>query len=483
MILSSDSAGERIKMRFPLLLLFVPAVAHALTLPEFQERMKKHVESLSGRVTASVRIEVLGKDQALFSHNEDTRLIPASGAKLLTATAALEKLGAGYTFDTQVLRRGEDLLLVSDGDPYLVSERLWLLARDVARYGVKKVASIRVATGAFGETYRGLTEFEDSGEPFTALVSPVALNFNSLEIHVVPSDGKKPVVEMGPVATAFAEIKAEVSQNGGKGHQLSVKPLGMHEGKEGFLVSGSIGRNGPPVTVYGIVAQPEAHIASVFAALLRKEGVSVAKDFGGVLAESSPSGELVADEESLPLQDLVRLYDTYSNNFMAEMTFLALGAASGGKPATVVKAQAAMAQFLARHPACKDSTMTNGSGLSWDTRVSARCFTETLAFAYREFRVFADLLGSLPSGGETGTLKSRFKRGGEDFDAEKVRAKTGTLWSKQLATSLTGITSTASGEKVLFSLIENDQRNDKSGLRVLKEWEDKCVELVQQLRL
>ncbi|WP_305808396.1 D-alanyl-D-alanine carboxypeptidase, partial [Staphylococcus epidermidis] len=91
-------------MRFLwLALVAIPLTAHALTLTEFQEKMRKHVASLSSKTTVSVRMEVLGKpDQVLFSQNEDQKLIPASGAKLLTAAAALEKLGAGYTFETRV---------------------------------------------------------------------------------------------------------------------------------------------------------------------------------------------------------------------------------------------------------------------------------------------------------------------------------------------------------------------------------------------
>jgi D-alanyl-D-alanine carboxypeptidase/D-alanyl-D-alanine-endopeptidase (penicillin-binding protein 4) len=460
----------------PALLLFLLAFAMpaaALTLNEFQDKMHNHVSELSKSSTASVRFEILGKDQVLFSSNDDKALIPASGAKVLTAIAALEKFGPGYTFNTRVLKQGDDLVLVSNGDPYLVSERLWLLARDVARSGVKKVGAIKVGAGAYSETYRGLTEFEDSGEPFTAPVSPTALNFNSLEVHVVPERG----------GHSYAEITNEISQNNGTGHSLSVKSLGIVEGKERFSVNGSIGRNSPPVIVYGIVSNPENQIASAFAALLRKEGISVAKDFGGVLTETDPSGTLVAEQDSLPLQDLVRLFNTYSNNFMAEEIFQTLGTSKPQDPASLAKSRQVMSEFLARHPACKDSSMANGSGLSWDTRVSAHCFTETIAFAYREFRVFADLLGSLPAGGQTGTLKSRFKHAGNEIEAGKVRGKTGTLWSKQLATSLTGVTTTATGEKVLLSLIENDQRNDPGLLRGLKGWEDQCVELVQQLRL
>jgi D-alanyl-D-alanine carboxypeptidase len=125
----------------------------------------------------------------------------------------------------------------------------------------------------------------------------------------------------------------------------------------------------------------------------------------------------------------------------------------------------------------------NGSGLSWGTQISSHCFVESLQNSYREFRVFADLLGSLPVGAQTGSLRSRFKRTGSDFDPWKVRAKTGTLWSRQAVSSLVGFTQTASGETVVFSLIENDKRNDPGLLRGMKDWEERCVELLQQLKL
>ena len=456
--------------------------AQALGLKEFQEKMRKHVASLSGRTTAAVRLEVLGSRLTLFTHNDDRKMIPASDAKLITALAALEKLGPGYTFETKVYKKGDDLVLAGNGDPYLVSERLWLLARSVARTGIKKVGSIKVNNSAFAQTYAGLREFEGSGEPFTALVSATALNFNSLEIHVTPGQGNKARLEAGPFENPYAILKNEVAVNGGAGKSVTVKPMDTDGNRQTFLVSGSIGRKAGPVIVYATVALPEAHIASAFAALLRKEGIEVGKDYGG--AETAAWGELpepIATLESLPLQDLVRLVNLYSNNFMTEELFLALSADEG--PATMEKSKRVVAEYLKKHPACAGSFLENGSGLHWDTRVTARCFTETTQNAYGDFLVFADLLGSLPAGGQTGTLRNRYRKANGGFQAGKVRGKTGTLWSKQVVTSLTGITAAGSGEKVVFSLIENDERNDPGLLRGLKDWEDKCLELVQQLDL
>jgi D-alanyl-D-alanine carboxypeptidase/D-alanyl-D-alanine-endopeptidase (penicillin-binding protein 4) len=467
-----------------LLLFLLPAVSNAsMNLEAFQQKMKRHVASLSEKTTVSVRIELLGKGTELFSQNENGFLIPASNTKLITTIAALEELGSGYRFTTKVVKRGEDLVLQGNGDPYLVSERLYLLARDVARSGVKKVKSIRVNNSAYTQDYQGLMDWDNSGEPFTAMVSPTSLNFNSLELHVRPGSGAKPEIETGPTPHSYAIVKNSAKVVSGYRRDLSLKPVKMNGDQENFELVGTIGRSSSPVIVYGSVSSPESYIAHVFAALLRKEGIEVEKDFGGATFSPDATGTVVASQDGLGLLELVRSSNTYSNNFMTEQVFQAYGAARKGAPASLAKAQQSIMEFIGPEEACKGAKIENGSGLSWNTRISARCFSQVIQSSYRDFRVFADLLGSLPVGGQTGTLRSRFKRAGSGFNPEKVRGKTGTLWSKQVVTSLVGITQTAGGEPALFVLIENDQRNDPGLLSQLKEWEDKCVEYVQQLQL
>lgn len=470
------------KALWPLFLALLPAPAIGMKLEDFQQKMRAHVAGLSGNVTASVQMEVLGKGPVLFSHNGDRPLVPASNAKIISTLAGLEKMGPGYSVETRVLQKGENLILQGGGDPYLVSERLWLLARDVARSGIKKVNSIQVNNSAFSQDYKGLMDFEKSGEPFTAIVSATSFNFNSLEVHVIPDpNSKQPRVEVGPIPHRYASIRNEVRQTSGSGKDISVRPLSTKGDQETFVVSGTIGKNSSSVIEYASVSRPASYIAHAFAALLRKEGITVKQDFGGELF-SPPEGREIAKQDSLNLLDLVRLYNTFSNNFMAEEIFQLFGAADE-KPSSIIKSRQAISAYLEKRESCHDAKLENGSGLSWNSQISSHCFVSSLQNAYRDFRIFADLLGSLPVGGQTGTLKSRFKRNGPDFEPWKVRAKTGTLWSKQVVTSLVGFTQTASGETVVFSLIENDKRGDPGLLRGLKDWEDKCLEFVQQLQL
>jgi len=452
-------------------------------LEKFQKKMNQHVKNISKGTKVSVQIEVMGSGQELYSSGANVALNPASNTKLITTLAALEILGPAYTFKTTALKRGDDLVLSGNGDPFLVSEKLYLLARSVARSGHEKFRSVKIDRSAFSEVYRGLTNFDIKGEPFSALIDATSGNFNSLEVHVnAESKGKRPRIEVRPTPHGYGIVKNEVRMVSGSKRDLALRQVKVVGHKEEFVLVGTMGREALPAVVYGSVSLPDSYLAHLFAALLRKEGVTVENDFGGVSSPNEGGGEL-AQIESPPILDLIRLFNTYSNNFMTEQVFHAVGAVSKGYPASLKKSQDAVGAFIREQEACKNAVIDNGSGLSWATKISAKCFTEILQHSFRDFRYFADLIGSLPVGGNTGTLRNRFKRLGGDFDPQKVRAKTGTLWSRNVVTSLVGFTRTKSGEPVLFALIENDERNDTDRLAQLKDWEDKCVEYIQELEL
>src|SRR3954469_24360423 len=71
---------------------------------------------------AEVGIEIVrlgAKPEVLFRHNSDIPLIPASNLKIVTTSAALDRLGPDFKFRTVLARRGDDLILIGDGDPTL----------------------------------------------------------------------------------------------------------------------------------------------------------------------------------------------------------------------------------------------------------------------------------------------------------------------------------------------------------------------------
>ena len=53
----------------------------------------------------------------LYRHNSDIPLVPASNLKLITTSAFLDRFGGDFKFRTVLAQRGDDLLLIGDGDP------------------------------------------------------------------------------------------------------------------------------------------------------------------------------------------------------------------------------------------------------------------------------------------------------------------------------------------------------------------------------
>ncbi|MDQ2754419.1 MAG: D-alanyl-D-alanine carboxypeptidase, partial [Actinomycetota bacterium] len=73
-----------------------------------------------GTGTPTSCLEVSQGAQVLIADNPSTGVIPASNMKLLTATAALDKLGAGYRFTTMVKADRGPVGGVVDGNLYFI---------------------------------------------------------------------------------------------------------------------------------------------------------------------------------------------------------------------------------------------------------------------------------------------------------------------------------------------------------------------------
>ncbi|MET9826696.1 MULTISPECIES: D-alanyl-D-alanine carboxypeptidase/D-alanyl-D-alanine endopeptidase [Streptomyces] len=93
-------------------------------------------------------------DTALWDHNGSTALMPASNAKLATATTALTLLGANHEFTTKVVYGEGTLTLVGGGDRTLTSDDVAELAKTAAD-GLKAAGrtdvKVRVDDSLFAE--------------------------------------------------------------------------------------------------------------------------------------------------------------------------------------------------------------------------------------------------------------------------------------------------------------------------------------------
>jgi len=140
---------------------------------------------------------------------------------------------------------------------------------------------------------------------------------------------------------------------------------------------------------------------------------------------SGKTAPLRLDSPSLPLLDIVRDVNQFSNNVMAQHLFLSLGLFGqlAATPAGTLEAgrEAVQAWWRKTLPAATAPVMDNGSGLSRLERISANSLAALLQHAAQS-PLAAALAESLPVVGADGRLRERAPGA-----AGRAQIKTGSL--------------------------------------------------------
>jgi D-alanyl-D-alanine carboxypeptidase/D-alanyl-D-alanine-endopeptidase (penicillin-binding protein 4) len=388
----------------------------------------------------------------------DRPLPPASVQKIVTSAAALDLLGPDRTFETRVRADGPiraprlegNLYLEGDGDPFLVSERLWLLAQDLAATGLREVAgSLFVNAGRVADL-DSIRAAERTDSPYASPVSLVGVNFNNLCFLVRPGPraGAPAVVYPDPFPVEGVSIENQVRT--GPGEPLELIRTKLKAG-ERWTLRGAVATGSPPERIYRAAGEPAPLAGSVLKGLLGEAGVTIGPVEEGRAPRDAP---VVASLPSLPLGALMRGMNGYSNNFMADLLLADMG--EGSARAGVERVRGWLANVVGMQSL---PTIRDGSGLSAANRISAQQIVDVLVWASRSERVFPDLYASLPRPHGSGTLERRFRVSA----APALRAKTGTLGDRGVS-SIAGYVDTAAGERYAFCIIQ--QASPEAGLKV-----------------
>ena len=101
-----------------IIILVLPWVARAEISGEIEAVLRDKVLS---RAEESICVERLagtpGQATRIYSHRSGEPMIPASNLKVITTSAALDRLGGDFKFRTQVVYHDGYLILIGDGDP------------------------------------------------------------------------------------------------------------------------------------------------------------------------------------------------------------------------------------------------------------------------------------------------------------------------------------------------------------------------------
>ena len=382
------------------------------TAPAKAPTLAQNLDGVMAASPADSCLTVMIDGEMVYRHDSSQPLAPASTEKLLTATVALDQLGASTRFDTKVLGPKPNADGVISGDVALVGGGDPVLLTDAHRF-VKHVGA--------DQPYTSLDVLADQ---------VVASGVRGISGQVVGDDHRYDSLRTVP---SWPERYARQGQSG---------PIGALLVDRGYDLILPVA---PDTKVIERRADdPAASAARTFTALLRARGVLVTGD--GATGAATPGSGQLGKVTSPPLDDIIGRMLLTSDNQIAEMLTKEIGvhAGQGGSTAAGVAEIARRGRELGLTSGA--AHIVDGSGLDPTNRATCDELTKVL---HASGGLGGTLGDDLPVAGRSGTLIARFR--GNPAEG-RLHAKTGSLTD---VTALAGFVALPKGETATFAYIAN----------------------------
>jgi serine-type D-Ala-D-Ala carboxypeptidase/endopeptidase (penicillin-binding protein 4) len=328
-------------------------------------------EKVAALAPAGLVYVVDGTGKELLAQNADEPFVPASVTKIVTAWLAMQILGGDYRFETRFYLDSKRVLYVrGGGDPFLVSEELALLARQlVGAIGKKPITGIVLDASYYPADLR-IPGIQDTADSYEALNAAFAVNFNTI----------------AAVRKGDAILPAEA--------QTPLTPLAISQ----YRARGSNGRG--RISLSQDPAVSLQYAGELLAAFLVRAGAKVDGPIriGGVPETLSP---VYVHRQSHDLSQILIELLRGSNNFVANQIFLEIGAHRLGGPVSLEKSLTVANEALAAQGLAEAIHLEEGSGISRGNSFTARGLAKVLEL----FAPYANLLRGHDGGpNKTGSL-------------------------------------------------------------------------------
>jgi serine-type D-Ala-D-Ala carboxypeptidase/endopeptidase (penicillin-binding protein 4) len=333
---------------------FLSITCHSRELPE----INKYISNGGYALTKN------GK--TVYSKNLRDAFIPASTIKLITSLAAIEILGPDFHFHTYIYfnQKSKTLYIKGSGDPYLVSEKVHEIIKDIAAKGILVIHDIVLDDSAFTLEHVETKGSDNSQNPYDANCSALAVNFNTLPLKVLHRAKIKSPERQTPYLPIMGQIGKELSSGY---HRINIDAFPKYSSLPNRLL----------------------YCGQLFKTLLIRQGIHVSgKIKQGQIPPLTPLLHHYIAKESV--NTLVEACLLSSNNFMANQLYLAIGVERYGFPATWKKSQKAMNAFLHNFLGLtgKQINMVEGSGLSTENIITPEAMIQVL----EKFKPYASLI-------------------------------------------------------------------------------------------
>jgi len=406
----------------------------------------------------SVYVSDVDTGEVVLEWLDDEPRNPASTIKLLTTLVALDVLGPAYRWRTDVYIAGElkggkldgDLMLKGYGDPFLVTERVWQLLRNIRHEGIREISGDLLLDDSWFE----IGEYDPAAfdrQPLRAYnVAPNALMMNFKVVRYVfepDHAGGSVDVTMDPLLDNLSvENRLGLSNGSCRGYQRGIT-VTTNEAADKVRFSGRFPNGCKRYAMDRTVLSHNEFVYGLFDSLWRESGGSIAGGWKKVVVEEE--AEPLLSFDSRPLAQMIALINKHSNNVMARQLMYTLGAEVNGPQGTEDSGKVVIEKWLADNGlASTELAIENGAGLSRKTRTTARDMAAMLQFAWRQ-PYMPEYLASLSLSGLDGTLRRRF---GDTNLVGKAHLKTGSL---DHVTAIAGFLQSRSGRRFAVVAMQN----------------------------
>ena len=322
------------------------------------------------------RDAVLVADQSgrvIYSWRADDLLVPASLTKLLTSYLAIQKWGLSHQFKTDFYQIGSQLWVKGYGDPYLISEEIEQIAKQLKKYDLNDIKSIHVDASYFSQVLvPGRSSVND---PYNAPLSAVSANFNTASL-LRTAQGIVSAEPQTPLTTTAKKIATNNNTAIGIDKKIRLNLVDSKNAQTNFAEILAIKLGFPDATI--IVNAELPHLAN---SLYRHNN---SHSLGSVLTGAMK----------------------YSNNFISNQVFLKLAENPAVNNLSFKHSQNYIVEILENDFSWQGAKIEEGAGLSRNNKLNALQIDELLLLLQPYKTIFKQVMSS---------------------DTTSVFAKTGTL--------------------------------------------------------
>jgi serine-type D-Ala-D-Ala carboxypeptidase/endopeptidase (penicillin-binding protein 4) len=368
----------------------------------------------------SLVVQATDEEHPRLTLNSDVARNPASTIKLVTTWTALDMLGPTHTWRTDVFALGPvkngtlkgDLLIRGGGDPYFLLEDFWKLLGEVRAAGIQHIeGDLLLDDSLFEVDEHDPGEFDgDRFRLYNVLPAAMMVNFKAIKFMINPHpDGKHMLVTTVPELsnlTITNRIKAVAGPCKGKAPQI-VMDTASADDPDHVVFSGKMPRSCRNYSLERTAMTANSYAFGVFKTLWGHWGGTI--DGGHRHATLTQKTRPLVTWRSRHLGEVIRPLNKWSNNLMTRMLLYSISEAQHPAPATRAKGSQALREHLkSRGLDVSQLLLDNGSGLSRDTRVTARFMTDLLRQAWYRPSM-PEFVASLAIAGKDGTVRKRFR--------------------------------------------------------------------------